>query len=53
MISKNKKVFEIAQERLFGATGNDMMHYHARTHEEVAEYRRQKAAKLAAQKASA
>jgi len=25
-----------------------MMHYHARTHEEVAEYKRQKAAKLAA-----
>jgi 3'-phosphoadenosine 5'-phosphosulfate (PAPS) 3'-phosphatase len=48
VISKNKKVFEIAQERLFDATGNDMMHYHARTHEEVAEYRRQKAAKLAA-----
>ena len=47
VISKNKKVFDTAQERLLQNTGHDVMHFHEKTHREVAEYRRAKAARLA------
>ena len=31
VISKNKKVFDTAQERLFDSTGHDMMYFHEKT----------------------
>ena len=48
VISKNKKVFDTAQERLYSNTGHDMMYFHEKTQREVAEYRRKKAERKAA-----
>jgi len=45
IITKNKKIFEIINERLINSTGNDMPYYHQKTIVEVEEYRRQKAVK--------
>jgi len=40
IISKNKKVFDTAIERLADNTGNDLNYFHEKTLTEVAEYRR-------------
>ena len=40
IISKNKKVFDTAIERLVDNTGNDLSYFHEKTLTEVAEYRR-------------
>ena len=40
VISKNKKVFDTAIDRLVSRTGHDLSFYHEKTLKEVAEYRR-------------
>ena len=40
VISKNKKVFDTAIERLVTNTGHDLSYFHEKTLLEVAEYRR-------------
>lgn len=40
VISKNKKVFDTAIERLVSNTGHDLSYFHEKTLQEVAEYRR-------------
>lgn len=47
VISKNKKVFDTAIDRLVQETGNDLSYFHEKTHREVAEYRRLKAERQA------
>ena len=42
VISKNKKVFDTAIERLGIETGHDLSYYHERVVEDFAEYKRQK-----------
>ena len=43
VISKNKKVFDTAEERLLQNTNHDLAYFHRKTLEEVAEYKRKKA----------
>jgi len=40
VISKNKKVFDAAIDRLVTNTGHDLSHFHEKTLVEVAEYKR-------------
>lgn len=47
MVAKNKKAFDVANERLIQNTGRDMPHFHAMAQAEAAEYQRKKAARLA------
>lgn len=49
VIAKNKKVFNVSEERLLNNTGHDLSYFHERTLIEVAEYKRKKAARMAAQ----
>ena len=53
VIAKNKKVFNVSEERLLNNTGHDLSYFHERTLVEVAEYKRKKAARMASQSASA
>lgn len=48
VISKNKKVFDTATERLAAETGHDLSYFHEKTLKEVAEYKKQKALRAAA-----
>ena len=48
VISKNKKVFDTATERLAAHTGHDLSYFHEQTLREVAEYKKQKAMRAAA-----
>ena len=50
VVSKNKKVFDTAIERLVTNTGHDLSYFHEKTLREVAEYKRQKAERLREQK---
>ena len=45
VISKNKKVFDTAIDRLVQNTGHDLSYFHEKTLKEVADYKRQKAAR--------
>jgi len=47
VISKNKKVFDTACERLAQNTEHDLKYFHDKTRNEVAEYKRQKALRKA------
>ena len=52
VISKNKKVFDTAIDRLVTNSGHDLSYFHEKTLSEVAEYRRQKAERLRQQQIS-
>ena len=45
VVAKNKKVFDLTNERLIQKTGNDLPFYMARTLKEIEEYRKAKALK--------
>lgn len=51
VIAKNKKVFDVINERLINTTGNDLPYYQKQAIEETKEYQRQK--KLRQAKAAA
>lgn len=53
MVSKNKTVFDLTNERLMQNTGHDLPYYQKKTNREVEEYRRAKELRLASNKQTA